>query len=138
MLLRRVHPSSGTLPQFWYFCLRPSALLCWAGVSLAGVSPAGVSLVQCFVQGRVELVGFAGSGCAGMGKHQKGLEACPFPAWLVSLFSKSQLSYQEIKLSLKASLDPPLALRLGRTQTSLAQVLFCCTRLCYRKQNILY
>lgn len=28
MLLRRVHPSSGMLPEFWYFCLRPAQQCC--------------------------------------------------------------------------------------------------------------
>lgn len=157
VLLRRVHPSSGT---FWYFCLRPSAQQCYTFAVQVFIlcrffSDAGSSLVQMFLLFRC----FCDAGfsvmqvfllCSALYRAEWSCWEVVVQGWegikkgwkpvlsLLSLFSKSQLSYQEIKWSLKASLDIPLALPLGRTQTFPAPILFCCTGLCYKKQNSLY
>lgn len=126
MLLRRVHPSSGILPEFWYFCLRPAQQCC-------------TSLGQVFLLCRQGGAAEGQERCWGWlcrdGKALKRLGSLSFLCLVGVFVFPVPAVLPRDKMSLKGF---PLALPVGRTQTSLARVLFCCTRLCYEKQNSLY
>lgn len=107
MLLRRVHPSSGTLPDlvlvFWYFCLRPSAS---SGAPLLGscFSCAGVSLVQDF-SCAVFCTGQSGAGgwlCRD-GKALKRVGSLSFPCLVVLFVFQVPAVLPRDKMVLKGS-----------------------------------